>query len=74
MWLKEELQGSEYYVGVMSFVDKDQLEPGCAILMHNKVQISNSCIDLMDCGARLELQEALCTFQLVIRSGIGDLG
>ncbi|KAG2541454.1 hypothetical protein PVAP13_9NG710400 [Panicum virgatum] len=29
--------GPEYYVGVMSFVDKDQLEPGCAILMHNKV-------------------------------------
>jgi hypothetical protein len=21
----------------LSFVDKDQLEPGCAILMHNKV-------------------------------------
>ena len=29
--------GPEYYVGVMSFVDKDQLEPGGAILMHNKV-------------------------------------
>ncbi|GLT35365.1 hypothetical protein SLA2020_098260 [Shorea laevis] len=27
----------EYYVGILSFVDKDQLEPGCAILMHNKV-------------------------------------
>ncbi|KAK4344693.1 hypothetical protein RND71_034869 [Anisodus tanguticus] len=30
--------GPEYYVGILSFVDKDQLEPGCAILMHNKVQ------------------------------------
>ncbi|PNX91379.1 26S proteasome regulatory subunit 4 a-like protein [Trifolium pratense] len=29
--------GPEYYVGISSFVDKDQLEPGCAILMHNKV-------------------------------------
>jgi len=29
--------GPEYYVGIMSFVDKDQLEPGCSILMHNKV-------------------------------------
>ena len=29
--------GPEYYVGILSFVDKDQLEPGCAILMHNKV-------------------------------------
>ncbi|CAK9274136.1 unnamed protein product [Sphagnum jensenii] len=30
--------GPEYYVNVLSFMDKDQLEPGCAILMHNKVQ------------------------------------
>ncbi|TYG46545.1 hypothetical protein ES288_D11G264400v1 [Gossypium darwinii] len=29
--------GPEYYVGILSFFDKDQLEPGCAILMHNKV-------------------------------------
>ena len=29
--------GLEYYVGILSFVDKDQLELGCAILMHNKV-------------------------------------
>ena len=29
--------GLEYYVGILFFVDKDQLEPGCAILMHNKV-------------------------------------
>ncbi|KAH9530365.1 hypothetical protein CY35_U002700 [Sphagnum magellanicum] len=28
--------GLEYYVNVLSFVDKDQLEPSCAILMHNK--------------------------------------
>ncbi|KAI3996373.1 hypothetical protein MKX01_026841 [Papaver californicum] len=28
--------GPEYYVGIMSFVDRDQLEPGCAILMHSK--------------------------------------
>jgi len=29
--------GPEYYVTIMSFVDKDLLEPGCSILMHNKV-------------------------------------
>jgi len=29
--------GPEYYVTIMSFVDKDQLEPGCSILLHNKV-------------------------------------
>ncbi|RZC78337.1 hypothetical protein C5167_002853, partial [Papaver somniferum] len=27
---------SDSYVGVMSFVDKDQLEPGCAVLMNNQ--------------------------------------
>ncbi|KAH8936893.1 hypothetical protein BDL97_17G110200, partial [Sphagnum fallax] len=31
------LVGPEYYVNILSFVDKDQREPGCAILMHNKV-------------------------------------
>lgn len=29
--------GPEYYVTITSFVDKAELEPGCAILMHNKV-------------------------------------
>mmetsp|Transcript_17663 Transcript_17663/g.47554 ORF Transcript_17663/g.47554 Transcript_17663/m.47554 type:complete len:443 (-) Transcript_17663:1114-2442(-) len=29
--------GPEYYVSIMTFVDKDQIEPGCSILMHNKV-------------------------------------
>ncbi|KAI9142273.1 26S proteasome subunit P45 [Paraphysoderma sedebokerense] len=28
--------GPEYYVSIMSFVDKDLLEPGCSILMHHK--------------------------------------
>lgn len=28
--------GPEYYTTVMSFVDKDQLEPGSSILMNNK--------------------------------------
>ncbi|KAF1866644.1 hypothetical protein Lal_00018028 [Lupinus albus] len=31
--------GPEYYVGILSFVDKDQIEPGCAILMHNKTEL-----------------------------------
>eukprot|EP00899_Mesostigma_viride_P016608 jgi/Mesvir1/24949/Mv16923-RA.1 len=29
--------GPEYYVNIMSFVDKSQLEPGCAVLMHHRV-------------------------------------
>lgn len=28
--------GPEYYVSILSFVDKDQLEPGSSILLHNK--------------------------------------
>jgi 26S proteasome regulatory subunit T2 len=28
--------GPEYYVTIMSFVDKDALEPGCAVLLHHQ--------------------------------------
>ncbi len=30
--------GSEYYVSILSFVDKDLLEPGCSVLLHHKVR------------------------------------
>jgi ATP-dependent 26S proteasome regulatory subunit len=36
------LVGPEYYVNIMSFVDKTQLEPGCSILLHNKVSVQAS--------------------------------
>lgn len=29
--------GPEYYVSILSFVDKDELEPGCSVLLHHKV-------------------------------------
>jgi len=29
--------GPEYYVSIMSFVDRSLLEPGCSVLLHNKV-------------------------------------
>ena len=29
--------GTEYYVSIMSYVDKDLLEPSCSILLHHKV-------------------------------------
>lgn len=29
--------GPEYYVNILSFVDKDQIEPGSTVLLHNKV-------------------------------------
>ncbi|KAL7073704.1 hypothetical protein ACQ4LE_007097 [Meloidogyne hapla] len=28
--------GSEHYVNILSFVDKEQLEPGCAVLINHK--------------------------------------
>lgn len=28
--------GPEYYVSILSFVDKELLEPGCSVLLHNK--------------------------------------
>lgn len=28
--------GPEYYVPIMSFVDKDLIEPGATVLLHNK--------------------------------------
>ncbi len=30
--------GPEYYVSLMSFVDKEQIEPGSSVLLHNKVR------------------------------------
>lgn len=30
--------GPEFYVSIMSFVDKDLLEPGCTVLLHHKSQ------------------------------------
>ena len=35
--------GPEYYVNITSFVEKDQLEPGCSVLLHNKVRHAPFC-------------------------------
>lgn len=32
--------GSEHYVSILSFVDKDQLEPGCSVLLNHKVSFN----------------------------------
>lgn len=29
--------GTEYYVNLHTFVDQEMLEPGCSVLLHNKV-------------------------------------
>jgi 26S proteasome regulatory subunit T2 len=39
--------GPEVYVTIMSFVDKDQLEPGSSVLLHNKVNDSLSLLNLI---------------------------
>ncbi|KAJ8310966.1 hypothetical protein KUTeg_011480, partial [Tegillarca granosa] len=31
--------GSEHYVSILSFVDKDQLEPGCSVLLNHKESV-----------------------------------
>ena len=36
--------GSEYYVNILSFVDKDLIEPGCTVLLNNKVLILSSAL------------------------------
>ncbi|GBE60464.1 26S protease regulatory subunit 4 [Babesia ovata] len=36
--------GPEYYVNIMSFVDKNLLEPGCSVLLHNK---TNSVVGIL---------------------------
>lgn len=42
--------GPEYYVAIMSFVDRDQLEPKCTVLLHNKVrEVSASLYNLSCC-------------------------
>jgi len=41
--------GSEHYVSILSFVDKDQLEPGCSVLLNHKVtNRCNYCVNLFD--------------------------
>ena len=36
--------GSEHYVSILSFVDKDQLEPGCSVLLNHKVCRNSQCL------------------------------
>lgn len=36
--------GPEYYVGIMSFVNKDLLDTGSSVLLHNKVILSHDII------------------------------
>jgi len=50
--------GPEYYVGILSFVNKDELQPGCSVLLHNKVNaivgILADNVDPMVSGMKVE--------------------
>jgi 26S proteasome regulatory subunit T2 len=48
--------GPEYYVSIMSFVDKDLLEPGCSVLLHHKV---------VNCSCRIWLLWVCCRMILI---------
>jgi len=37
-------QGVEFYVPILSIVDKDQLEPGCSVLLHNR---NHTCVGIL---------------------------
>ncbi len=49
--------GSEYYVNMLSFVDKDLIEPGCTVLLNNKVSVyiifRDVCYDFIYCKYKL---------------------
>lgn len=44
--------GSEHYVSIMSFVDKDQLEPGCSVLLNHKVNANQQMCSMLFCILR----------------------
>ena len=41
--------GSEYYVNILSFVDKDLIEPGCTVLLNSKVSVHERSVRLLAC-------------------------
>ena len=49
--------GSEHYVSILSFVDKDLLEPGCSVLLNHKVP----CFGLLKLYCSC-IQSFLCKF------------
>ena len=56
--------GSEYYVNMLSFVDKDLIEPGCTVLLNNKV-------NFVGAGSRmsyLNIQIVVCVVPLILHA------
>jgi len=54
--------GSEHYVSILSFVDKDQLEPGCSVLLNHKVPTCFVQITVIVVGTLFFATVVLCTF------------
>lgn len=47
--------GSEHYVSMLSFVDKDLLEPGCSVLLNHKVRRYNVPHNIFCCTIFLDI-------------------
>ena len=46
--------GSEHYVSILSFVDKDMLEPGCTVLLNHKVCLQRCSVGNVPFIARIK--------------------
>ena len=60
--------GSEHYVSILSFVDKDSLEPGCTVLLNHKViqhNFYNYNYILMQIITKLQMKNFRFTLSLV---------
>ena len=55
--------GSEHYVNILSFVDKDLLEPGCTVLLNHKVQYGNEAQNNISCIQKICYKILFCTFK-----------
>ena len=60
--------GSEHYVSILSFVDKDSLEPGCTVFLNHKViqhNFYNYNYILMQIITKLQMKNFRFTLSLV---------
>jgi hypothetical protein len=61
--------GSEHYVSILSFVDKDQLEPGCSVLLNHKVKYVVCCSMFVFCSTEMSFHSFFQTLNQKIVIG-----
>jgi 26S proteasome regulatory subunit T2 len=54
--------GPEYYVSILSFVDRDELEPGSSILLHNKARGLAMCSHCAPSHSHLFMIVCVCMY------------